>query len=138
MPLAPPSLIIYHGVGFVNSYTHIFLIKDRVRPMVTGDKLVCPKCGGELKHYDTVKRIVRTRGGKRGQIRVRRACCLRCGAVHRRLPDTLLPFKQYEAEVIFGVLEGVITCETLGFEDYPCEMTMARWMSQKARLMCGK
>ena len=45
------------------------------------------------------------------------------------------PYKQYEAEVIIGVLEGLITCETLGFEDFPCEMTMLRWLSQKAQLL---
>ena len=33
------------------------------------------------------------------------------------------------------VLEGLITCETIGFEDYPCEMTMLRWLSQKAQLL---
>ena len=38
-------------------------------------------------------------------------------------------------EVIIGVLEGLITCETLGFEDFPCEMTMFRWLSQKAQLL---
>lgn len=103
--------------------------------MVIGDKSTCPRCGGPLKHYDTVKRVVRTKGGTRDRIKIRRAYCLRCGAVHRRLPNTLLPFKQYEAEVILGVLEGWITCETLGFEDYPCEMTMLRWLSQKAQLL---
>ena len=34
-----------------------------------------------------------------------------------------------------NVLEGLITCETIGFEDYPCEMTMLRWLSQKAQLL---
>lgn len=103
--------------------------------MVTSDKTICPKCGGKLKHYDTVKRIIRTKGGRTAWTKIRRAYCVRCGAVHRKLPDTLLPFKQYEAEVILGVLEGWITCETLGFEDFPCEMTMLRWVSQKAQLL---
>lgn len=51
------------------------------------------------------------------------------------LSELLVPYKQYEAEVIIGVLEGLITCETIGFEDYPCEMTMLRWLSQKAQLL---
>lgn len=38
--------------------------------------------------------------------------------MHRELPDFIFPYKQYEAEIIIGVLEGFITCETLGFEDY--------------------
>ena len=61
--------------------------------------------------------------------------CSGCGAIHRELGGLFFPYKQYEAEVIFGVLEGLITCETLGFEDYPCEMTMLRWLSQKAQLL---
>lgn len=103
--------------------------------MVASGKTVCPKCNGKLKHYDTVKRIVRTKSGCTAWIKIRRVYCTRCGAVHRRLPNTLLPFKQYEAEVIFGVLDGIITYETLGFEDYPCEMTMLRWLSQKTQLL---
>lgn len=95
--------------------------------MVTKGGTVCPKCGGLLKHYDTVKRIVRTKGRKTWWISVRRLRCTRCRAVHRELPELIFPFKQYEAEVISGVLEGLITCETLDFEDYPCECTMARW-----------
>ena len=46
------------------------------------------------------------------------------------VPELIFPYKQYEAEVIIGVLEGFITCETIGFEDYPCEMTMVRWQAQ--------
>ena len=49
---------------------------------------------------------------------------------YRELPELIFPYKQYEAEVIIGVLEGFITCETIGFEDYPCEMTMVRWQAQ--------
>lgn len=66
--------------------------------------------------------------------------CAACGALAagqstREMGGLFFPYKQYEAEVIFGVLEGLITCETLGFEDYPCEMTMLRWLSQKAQLL---
>ena len=81
--------------------------------MITNDVSTCPKCGGDLKYYDRVTRIVRTKGRKTWKIPMRR-----------------LPYKQYEAEVIIGVLEGFITCETIGFEDYPCEMTMVRWQAQ--------
>ena len=61
---------------------------------------------------------------------IRRLRCTICGSLHRELPEELFPYKQYEAEVIIGVLEGLITCETLGFEDYPCEMTMSRWLAE--------
>lgn len=103
--------------------------------MVGMDILTCPKCGGELKYYDQVHRIVRTKGRKTREIPMRRLRCMRCKALHRELPELIFPYKQYEAEVIIGVLEGLITCETLGFEDYPCEMTMARWVSQEQKLL---
>ena len=49
-------------------------------------------------------------------------------SVGRFIENFIFPYKQYESEIIRGVLEGLITCETLGFEDYPCEMTMLRWL----------
>lgn len=64
---------------------------------------------------------------------IRRLRCRECGMVHRELPEFIFPYKQYEAEIIIGVIEGFITCETLGFEDYPCEMTMIRWRTQKVQ-----
>ena len=60
--------------------------------------------------------------------------CQVCGGLHRELPGDIFPYKQYEAEIIRGVIEGLITCETIGYEDYPCEMTMIRWISQKIQL----
>lgn len=97
--------------------------------MVTKDVSICPKCGGSLKYYDQVKRIVRTKARETWRIPLRRLRCMRCRALHRELPEVIFPYKQYEAEVIIGVLEGLITCETIGFEDYPCEMTMMRWLA---------
>lgn len=95
--------------------------------MVSTDVSICPKCGGGLKYYDRVHRIVRTKARKTWKVPLRRLRCMSCNALHRELPKLIFPYKQYEAEVIVGVLEGLITCETLGFEDYPCEMTMIRW-----------
>lgn len=103
--------------------------------MVGTGVLTCPICGGELKYYDSVKRVVRSKWGKIGQIRVRRFRCRHCWSMHRELPDVLFPYKHYEAEIIVGVLEGFITCETLGFEDYPCEQTMDAWKSQETQLL---
>lgn len=66
---------------------------------------------------------------------LRRLQCVRCGKVHRELPEFIFPYKQYELEVIKGVMEGLITSDTLGFEDHPCEMTMLRWTSQKLQIL---
>ena len=38
------------------------------------------------------------------------------------------------AKIIDGVIEGLITCDTVGFEDYPCELTMIRWKTQNIQL----
>lgn len=109
--------------------------------MITNDVSTCPKCGGDLKYYDRVTRIVRTKGRKTWKIPMRRLQCTRCGSVHRELPELIFPYKQYEAEVIIGVLEGFITCETIGFEDYavfmparPVDGKLRNWiMSTRAQ-----
>ena len=51
------------------------------------------------------------------------------------LPDYILPYKQYDAEIIKGVLEGLITTDTLGYEDYPCDKTMERWIDRRDQLV---
>lgn len=103
--------------------------------MVTNDESTCPKCGGDLKYYDKVQRIIRSKGKTFKHIEIRRFKCKKCGTTHRELPVDIIPYKQYEAEIIRGVLEGLITSDTLGFEDYPCEKTMIRWREQKEQLL---
>lgn len=98
--------------------------------MVSSNESVCPCCGGRLKYYDNVTRVVRSKGRQTKRVRIRRLYCTECGRLHRELPCYILPYKQYEAEVVRGVQEGLITCETLGYEDYPCEMTMTRWRAK--------
>jgi len=102
--------------------------------MVTNNISTCPECGGHLKHYDKVRRIIRTKGRKTQWVKIRRLQCSNCGVLHRELPDYIFPYKQYEVEIIRGVLEELITSDTLGYEDYPCEMTMIRWRAQKIQL----
>lgn len=99
--------------------------------METERKQVCLECGKPLKYYDSVPRIVRTKARQTRQIKVQRFRCPYCGEIHRELPDYIFPYKQYETEIICGVLEGFITCETIGYEDYPCEMTMIRWKTSQ-------
>ena len=97
---------------------------------------VCQICGTTLEYHDSVSRIVRSKAGKTDHVKVPRFRCPRCGEIHRKLPKDILPYKQYDAEIIRGVLEGYITCETYGFEDYPCEATMLRWRaSQELQLL---
>lgn len=51
-----------------------------------------------------------------------------CHSYHNELPDCLVPYKHYEAEVIAGVLDEVILPEDLDSEDYPSFNTMLRWL----------
>lgn len=88
---------------------------------------ICSDCGVPLKRYDSVSRIVRTQNRNSKIIKIERFKCPVCKHIHRDLPDNIFPYKQYEAKIIQGVLDGSISCETLGFEDYPCEETMQRW-----------
>ena len=103
--------------------------------MVSINESKCPLCDSELKYYDCVQRIVRTKGGKTKRVYLRRLRCVCCGSLHRELPDYILGYKQYDANIIQGVVEGLITPETLGYEDYPCEMTMKRWTTQNFQLL---
>ena len=83
------------------------------------DKKICEKCGAVLKHYDRVTRIVKGKGGVKSYIHVERYRCPKCKTIHRFLPECVHPYKQYDAEIIDGVIEGLIDSDTLGFEDYP-------------------
>lgn len=103
--------------------------------MVNHKESICPGCSGSLKYYDSVQRIVRTMDRKTRHVRIRRFRCVNCGHVHRLLPNYLLPYKQYEKDIVLAILGGFITCETLGYEDYPCEMTMNRWKTKKEQIL---
>lgn len=95
--------------------------------MVSINQTKSPCCNEDLKYYDTVLRVVRTKYRKSTKVKIRRLRCSLCGKLHRELPSFIFPYKQYEAELIKGVVEGLLTSDTLGYEDYPCEMTMKRW-----------
>lgn len=104
--------------------------------MIRENERTCPKCGGDLWHYDRVRRVVREGNGKHRWVYINRYRCAKCRMLHRELPDYIYPFRQYSLDVIEGVLEGFITPETYGFDDYPCELTMMRWIGKiKFKLM---
>lgn len=77
--------------------------------------------------YDKVSRMVRTKNRKASIITVKRFKCPVCNCIHRNLPNNIFPYKQYDARIITGVIEGKITSDMIDYEDYPCEMTMTRW-----------
>lgn len=106
--------------------------------MVKEGEEFCPMCRNHLSYYDTVRRIVRKEGRITRRAYIRRLRCDNCGRIHRELPSFILPYKQYEARIIRGVISGIITPETSGFEDYPCEATMKLWRAKIARSIMRK
>lgn len=61
---------------------------------------------------------------------IERRVCKECGRSHRLLPNDLVPYKQYGAEVIEKVIDDDYELseeESLKYEDYPCDMTVQRW-----------
>lgn len=97
--------------------------------------MMCDICHVTMKYRDRVKRIKKTKYGNKTIIFLKRYKCPVCGIIRRDLGGDLIRFKHYEKEIIFGVIEGTITTNTFGFEDYPCEMTMKRWLSQRKQLL---
>ena len=95
--------------------------------MIKENETRCPLCGCGLRPYGSKRRYLRGKYGERREIRIKRYKCMSCGTVHNELPDVVTPYIRYETDIFVGVIEGLITCETLGFEDYPSELTMRRW-----------
>lgn len=43
--------------------------------MISDNQSICPKCGGQLKYYDHVQRLVRTKFGNKKWVAIRRLRC---------------------------------------------------------------
>lgn len=88
---------------------------------------ICSSCGGTTRHYDKVKRYVRTIYGRRYSIMVDRYICSQCRSVRRALPDSLIAFKHYEKRIIEDFVRDRASSFDIEFEDYPCELTIKKW-----------
>ena len=88
----------------------------------------CPCCGGQLRYRDSRLRIRKHEGADRDYLRIQRFRCSTCKSYHNELPDILLPYKHYEAEVVSGVLDGIVKPEDQDSEDYPSVSTMLYWL----------
>lgn len=83
-----------------------------------------------LKHYDYRLRKVIRKGDVVESIKIERRRCRDCGCYTTIYPDDILPYKQYDKDIYEGVVEGFITPDTYGFEEYPSERTMQRWIKE--------
>lgn len=111
----------------ITDYT--LLLKEKIF-LVKSDGMTppCPECRGHLCYRDSRLRIRKKEGGSAEYLVIRRFRCEDCGRYHNELPDCLVPYKHYEAEVVSGVLDGVVSPDDLDSEDFPCAMTMFRWI----------
>lgn len=91
---------------------------------------VCPKCGKPLVLRDHRRRIHRLAGGKKEWYMIPRMECINkeCPCkIHSCIPDNMSPHKHYDAGLIEDVIDGVLSSDDIGTEDYPCADTMALW-----------
>ena len=91
-----------------------------------GDR-ICPKCGSELKYYDSVRRTIKGPNKNKKIILLARFKCSKCKSVHREIPDILIPYKHYSSKIISAIKNGEINEFTIGYEDYPSIQSMKRW-----------
>ncbi len=112
----------------ISNYT--LVLKDDIGVFVESSENshLCPVCQGMLRYRDSRPRIRKKEGGIKEHLMIRRFHCQNCHSYHNELPDCLVPYKHYEAEVIAGVLDEVILPDDLDSEDYPSFNTMLRWL----------
>lgn len=60
-------------------------------------------------------------------IEVRKCVDESCGKCHRLLPDEMVPYKHYEADLIEAVIDGLAGEEDPALADGPCPLTIRRW-----------
>ena len=76
------------------------VIKNNI-VIITGFELLpCPKCAGELYCRGTCHRHSIDSSGQVTDYRLRVLKCRECGKTHRELPESLVPYKRYDAATI--------------------------------------
>ena len=72
------------------------------------EDLPCPCCGGKLFVHGTCKRHLKATGGN-AILRLRVMECERCRTTHREMPNGLVPYKHYSAEMLCAIFSGNLT-----------------------------
>ena len=78
----------------------IFFIRSK-------EESCCPICNGRVTVRDSRNRKVIDDTGKCKVYKLRRLKCTSCNKLHLELPDSMVPYKHYEAAVIESTLDGV-------------------------------
>lgn len=102
---------------------------------MTGTETVCcPICQGTLKPYD---RRIRKAIDRQAQIKhysLRRLRCQNCRRLHLELPDSLVPYKRYEATVIVQIITGQ---DHYVPSEYRTTQKIKRWYRQIQSILIG-
>ncbi|MCR5147508.1 MAG: DUF6431 domain-containing protein [Eubacterium sp.] len=96
----------------------------------SNEDCICPICGAPLAARDHKKRVWKKERGEKSWVMIRRLVCTNkdCNHLHNELPDFLIPYKHYEAQLIEDVIEETITEDDVVEMDYPSLMTIRVWM----------
>ncbi|MGN0351332.1 MAG: DUF6431 domain-containing protein [Roseburia sp.] len=97
--------------------------------VISEEDTICPECGSPLCRRDKKLRVHKEAGGRKSWFAINRLKCTneKCRRLHNELPDCIVPYKHYGADIIEDVIDGVRTSDDLETEDYPCEATMKHW-----------
>ena len=104
-------------------------IRKTIFFVISEEDTVCPACGSPLCKRDSKRRIHKVAGGRKQWYIINRLKCTneKCRKLHSELPDCIVPYKHYDAELIEDVVDEVMSPDDLETEDYPCEGTMKHW-----------
>lgn len=74
----------------------------------TNTPFQCPDCEGQLYQRDTKRRKVIQQDGIAQIYQLKRFKCRCCGKFHTVIPDCIVPYRHYAAEVIEGELPHML------------------------------
>jgi hypothetical protein len=99
--------------------------------MLDKGDIVCPICGGPLKVHGIHARHVIDGYGTRHDGWAAQARCRACNKYPTLIPEFIMPYKHYTAEVIEAVLWEREEAGGLGLSSCPADgSTMQRWVAQ--------
>lgn len=102
--------------------------------MTGTETICCPICQGSLKQYDRRIRKAIDNNAETKRYSLRRLRCQKCGKIHLELPDNLLPYKRYEAEVIEDAIATNNSCVP---SDQRTIKKIRRWYRQVKASLTG-
>lgn len=126
--LSSSTLIVtYFGaVGKENFYDRIS-VSQKASEMIIKGAVQCPNCGGELTLHNCYARHLIEETGERHDGWVAQCRCPNCNTYPSLIPDFLMPYKHYIAEVI----EATLSEDAGNLSVCPADdSTIRRWSKQ--------